>query len=154
MIIHSYRRSELFHLHNRKSQKKNGFSLIELLVVIAIIGILVAVGYPSYTDYVLKSKRTDGHLALLSAVQSMERCRSTQFSYANCAIPAQLTTSPESYYTLALNPAPTAATFRIVATPQGSQAGDSECTTMLIDHLGNRASTPGTADADDNGCWN
>lgn len=134
--------------------KPSGFSLIELLVVIAIIGILVAVGYPSYTDYVIKAKRADGTFGLLSAVQSLERCKATQFSYANCTLSGQQTLSPEKHYTIALNPAPTASTFSIVATPEGKQANDGECTSMTIDHLGIQSSTPGTTDADDNGCWN
>jgi len=77
--------------------RKHGFSLVELLVVIAIISILIAVGYPSYRDTMIKSKRSDAHLALLSAVQAMERCKSTQFRFTGCTLPAQLATSPEGY---------------------------------------------------------
>lgn len=134
--------------------KSKGFSLIELLIVIAIIGILAAVAYPSYGNYVIKTKRSDGAFALLEAVQAMERCKSTQFSYAGCTLTGGLTLSPESHYTIALSPAPTASTFTIVATPQGSQTSDAECTSISINHLGTQASKPGADDTDANGCWN
>jgi len=137
----------------RSHYLSRGFSLVELLIVIAIIGILAAVAYPSYTTYVTKTKRSDGSLALLEAVQAMERCKSTKFAYTGCTLSGQLTVSPEAHYTIALSPDPTASAFTVVATPQGSQAGDTECTTMSIDHLGNQMSTPGTAGADDNNCW-
>ncbi len=116
-----------------------GFSLIEVLIVIAIIGILAAVSYPSYTEYVKRTRRSDGHLALLAAVQSMERCRSTSYSYANCALTKPA--SPEGYYAMELTPAPTAATFTVVATAQDVQAGDTDCLTMSINERGQRAFT-------------
>ncbi len=138
----------------KKNRKRSGFSLIELLIVIAIIGLLAAIAYPSYTSYVIKAKRSDGALALLEAVQAMERCKSTLFTYANCTIAGQLAISPEKNYTIALDPAPTASTFRIVATPDASLSADAECTSLAIDHLGNRTSTPSPAGTDANGCWN
>lgn len=144
-------------LTNRVSAKPckpmTGFSLIELLVVIAIIGILAAVAYPSYASYVKKTKRSDGTLALLEAVQAMERCKSTLFAYTTCTLTGQQTVSSDGHYAIALSPDPTASTFTVVATPQGTQAGDAECKTMSIDHLGTQTSTPGTAGSDDNGCW-
>lgn len=138
----------------KRRASSKGFSLVELLVVIAIVGILIAVGYPSYSDFVKKSRRTDGTLALMEATQAMERCKSTQFTYATCTLSGALQNSPEGYYTIALSPAPTASSFTIVATPQAIQLNDKECLTMSIDHLGRRTSTPGTAGQDDNDCWN
>ena len=50
-----------------------GFTLIEAMIVVALIGIIVALGYPSYRDQVIKSRRSDGMAALLELADRMER---------------------------------------------------------------------------------
>ena len=116
--------------------KSAGFTMIELMIVVAIIGIIAGVGYPSYTEYVKKSRRSDGHLALLNAVQSMERCKTTRFSYSNCSVPSN--ESPERFYSIALGEGLTASSFSIEATAQNAQVGDTDCATLTIDELGER----------------
>ena len=45
-------------------QKNKGFTLIEMMIVVAIIGILGAVAYPSYTEYVMRGPRADARAGL------------------------------------------------------------------------------------------
>ena len=54
----------------RKNMK--GFTLLELMIVIVVVGILAAIGYPSYADSIRKSKRGDAQAALLGAAQQLE----------------------------------------------------------------------------------
>lgn len=112
-----------------------GFTLIEILIAVAIMGILSAIAYPSYGDYVRKARRSDGHLALLNEVQAMERCKSTSFSYSTCTLSS--TTSTEGHYALTL--VRTASSFTVTATAQAPQTNDTGCTALTLNDLGQQA---------------
>ena len=57
----------------RRSKKLSGFSLIELMIVVAIIGIIVAFGYPVYTEKMIETRRTDAKEALLRLATLQEK---------------------------------------------------------------------------------
>ncbi|AMP06953.1 pilin [Collimonas pratensis] len=42
--------------HRLSANLENGFTLIELMMVVAIIGIIAAIAFPAYQDYVAKAK--------------------------------------------------------------------------------------------------
>ena len=66
----------------KKIQK--GFTLIELMIVIAIIAILAAIALPAYSDYVKRTKVSEGILALSA-------CRTTVtevYQSAKSSVPA------------------------------------------------------------------
>lgn len=56
----------------KQHQTQQGFTLIELMVVVAIIGILAAIGYPSYTDYLRRGKIAEAATSLGEARAKME----------------------------------------------------------------------------------
>jgi len=68
-----------------------GFTLIELLIVMAVVGILTAMAYPSYTESVRKSRRSDALIQLMETTQTLERCY-TQFGgvYDHVDCPIQI----------------------------------------------------------------
>ena len=131
-----------------------GFTLIELMIVVVIVGILAAIGYPSYREQVLKSRRVDGVSALTEAAQRLERCYTQYIAYNNnnCASVAASTftsvTSGEGYYAvtsiLGGADALAAQTFTLYAAPQGDQVNDLKCGTLSLAHDGTKGET-GTA---------
>lgn len=61
------------HLSPKLTSSSKGFSLLELVVVVAIIGILSAIGIPTYRGYLQKGRDTDAQMALRSISAAQER---------------------------------------------------------------------------------
>jgi prepilin-type N-terminal cleavage/methylation domain-containing protein len=64
------------------SGRASGFTLIEVLIVVAIVAILAAIALPSYQDYVLRGKLTEGTNELAAMRAKMEQYYQDNRTYA------------------------------------------------------------------------
>ena len=130
-----------------------GYTLIELMIVVAIVGILSAVAYPSYTEYVRRGHRADARAGLLQAQQWLERAATATGAYPT-ALPATLTWANDSTkrYTISIGGPATTSTFTLTATPKGAQVGD-KCGNFTVTHTGLRGAKGVTTGDIVTECW-
>ena len=156
---------------------QTGFSLMELLIAVAIVGILAAIAYPSYQSQVLRTKRTAAKTALSTLATGQEQFRGNRKRYASTLSELgygastlyldgdgnlDTSSSGASIYAISLTGYGASTTancsssgsagshsYTLIATPQGSQSGDSDCANLCLAHTGERGSSAG----DPKECW-
>lgn len=147
-----------------------GFTLIELMITVAIVGIIAAVAFPSYQNYVRQSNRAVAKAILYENAQFMERFYTQNNQYIasvgpngvanggggdDIAVVLPITQSPKpgpgvvAQYNISLA-AVADATFTLRAVPvaTGSMAGD-PCGTLTLTNTGVQGAGGNVAD-----CWN
>ena len=135
------------------NKRMKGITLLELMIVVVVVGILAAVAYPSYRDYVVKARWTEAKNALTETAASLERCftRFNVYNDATCpdvTLPLNFTTPKGSYTVTA--PTLAATNFTLQAAPAGGQAGDTKCGTFTLTSANVRG-VSGTEPVQD--CW-
>ncbi len=146
---------------SNRSNRARGFTLIELMIALAVVAILAAIAYPSYTEHVIKTKRTEGRALLNRIAAEQERFFTAQNQYAasvTAARPAGLgltATSEKGCYLAAVAVTNGGMGYNLTAVPQnsaacGDQTQDTKCGTLGINSLGVKTAT-GTLGAA--GCW-
>ena len=154
----------------------NGFTLMEVMITVAIVGILAAIAYPSYTNYVTQARRSDATINLTRIAAQQEKFFTECGRYAdtlgaarNCGagtlaagLAAGATT--DGYYTLtaAVSPGPPpllavgGGGFVLTAQPASTQiaADNAKCNTFTINQAGLKTALGTDGNLTNGGkCW-
>lgn len=137
-------------------RKQTGFTLIELMIVVAIVGILSAIAYPSYAEYIRRGHRADARAGLLQAQQWLERASTATGVYPT-TLPVNLTWAGDASkrYTIGFAAGNTNAAFTLVATRKaGTPQATDKCGDFTLTNTGTRGANNLSAGATAVDCWN
>lgn len=142
--------------------RQQGFTLVEMMIVVVIVGILAAIAFPSYQNYVLRSGRADGQAKLMEIIQAQERFYSQNQTYTanlgagglgyGVAADAAVASDERRYNitALACGGSTIARCVVLTAARVGAQLQDNECGNLSLDSRGTKTeSGTGTVDT----CW-
>ncbi len=148
----------------RLPSSNRGFTLIELMITVAIVGILAAIAYPSYSQYVIRSNRAEGKALLMDAAAREERFFSNYNTYTDvevgssgctgqaCGLNYSSANSEHGFYALTATVGGGGTTYSLTAAViAGSrQASDTQCGNLGLDSS-NQKTEGGTGTVTD--CW-
>lgn len=106
-----------------------GFTLIELMITVATVGILSAVAYPSYTQYMIRANRAAAQAEMMDIANRQQQFLLTDRSYASKitleASGYALPSNVSSKYSYAIvTGIETVPSYTLTFTPTGAQASD------------------------------
>lgn len=108
---------------NNIAGAQRGFTLIEMMIVVAIIGVLAAIAYPSYQQYVIKTKRTDMMSEMHNIASEIQSRKLAQGAYSNALVTGLGGDYPKqgnALYTITFTPNPLTSEWSIIATPKAT----------------------------------
>lgn len=133
---------------------QQGFTLIEMMIVVAIIGILAAIAYPSYDEYVKRGNRTEGQAFLSDVAARQERYFSQNNAYITATndrakLGLSSANSPTSKYTITLAAGAAGDGGYLLTATQGF--ADTKCGNLTLNALGVRGRTGSGKTLEE--CW-
>lgn len=140
----------------RFNAKEQGFTLIELMMVVVIIGILMAISLPQFTEYKMKSRRSEATSALMQIAAQQEQFfmdnRSYTGDFTQLGYPvAGSVTTENGYYSVTISANPVYS-YTLTATAQNDQTGDTACKAFTLTNQGTKGAIDSTNTATD-ACW-
>lgn len=132
---------------NNIAGAQRGFTLIELMIVVAIIAVLAAIAFPSYQQYVIKSKRTDMMSEMYNIASEIESRKLAQGNYSNALITGlggDYPTQGIALYTLTFTPDPLTSEWSIIATPKSGQMANDGTLSLNYQNIKCRAAVCGS----------
>jgi len=142
---------------------QRGFSLIELMVVVAIVAVVMAIAFPSYDRYVVRTKRAIAQNALLQVADRQQQFfmdnKRFAASLANLGFAANpwvvdddgtstVAGDADAVYSVTLTNV-TQTTWTATAAPlNGQLSRDADCGSLSITQAGARTSSGGGGN-----CW-
>lgn len=139
-------------------QKHRGFTLIELMIVVAIVGILSAVAYPSYQEYVRRAARAEARATILDMAQNQERWFTNNNTYVAIAdAPATVTAGFKNFsgndvgsrkYTIKAELVGGGTGYTITASPSNGFS-EPKCGSLTLTSAGLKGSSAGDVAT----CW-
>lgn len=126
-----------------------GYTIIELLIAIAVLGILAAIAYPSYTNYVVKTNRVDVQNEMLQEARNLANYKMARGTFTGATLSNSATTknypaTGTAQYGISLNIPAGGRSWTISATPKPStnQTGDG---IVQLNHQGWKCWTKGSS---------